>query len=227
MAKLTSPLGSSEARGKCGGVSYNSWRGIAYARSIVNPVTQYSERQLHVRAITKELTQDWQALSDAERSSWNLYATLHIETNVLGSDKRLSGYNWFLRCNFLLLDSEINVKQNHPPSAPLTFFPTSSDIHVFYDEGLSYIWFTYNSYPANAADSCLLDMWLTKPLSAGRKPTIHDATHYGYYVPLQDEPWMSEPITVTGLYGLYFRLFDINSGLRSTWSSDQIFVTVL
>ena len=227
MAKVMGPYGGSECRGKVGSVSFNMWRGIQYVRSISTPVTLNSDRQLHVRAISKALTEEWQAITDSERSAWNYYATQHIETNVLGSPKRLSGYNWFLRCNFLLLDAEISLFCKTPPKSPCLFIPKSSNIFYWSEDGSTYIQFDYNSYPGAAMDFCYLDMWLTKPLSAGRKPTIHDAVHYMYNYPLEDNPWTSQAITLTGLYGLYFRLFNIDSGARSPWGSDKIFVNVV
>jgi hypothetical protein len=202
------------------------WRGVQYVRTIVTPSTLNSERQLIVRAITKQLTLDWQALTDAKRAAWNFYATQHIETTSLGDSKRLTGYNWFVRLNFLLVDAEFSNSLDDPPTRSMLFTPHAHDVRIIEADGVYTINFDLYSDPGDPGWDYFLDLWLTKPLSAGRKPKIQDAVHHSYNGGEDGTIIGTSPIVETGLYGLYFRLFDYYSGVRSTWMFEQMFVTI-
>ena len=125
MAKVLSPLGSSEARGALGGRIYNTWRGISTVKDKHAPAQPRSQKQLNVRAINTYLTRYWQLIDQNERDSWNTYATIHTETDGMGSTKRLSGLNWFCRCNTRLLLHAYPAVDTAPvaaaPNSPLAF----------------------------------------------------------------------------------------------------------
>lgn len=181
MAKVVGPLHSEEARGAVGSLVYNSWRGISTVRSRVAPVTQYTDRQLALRACSATATLAWQTLDQSERDAWNLFAQQNQDIDWTGNPKRLSGFNWFIRCNSRLLDIGEDLRES-PPTYP-NRFPIDG-FEVFPDNG-SWVafWVTYQ-YPGY--DSAWADIWKCGPHSDGLHPTIKEATHE-VYVPYGDQ----------------------------------------
>jgi hypothetical protein len=71
MVKLTGPcfsLGASGTLGKT--VTFSHWKGRAYARQRIIPNNPKSGGQLGARAMWEFITQNWDALSTAEKATW-------------------------------------------------------------------------------------------------------------------------------------------------------------
>lgn len=97
MAIVTWPLSSGEARGRVGGLVYNTWRGRSYVKQHTDPKTEFSDPQIAARYAAAQTTLAWHALDDQTRADWAQFASQHAYPDWTGQHKRLSGYNWFLR----------------------------------------------------------------------------------------------------------------------------------
>ncbi len=215
MAKLIGPLHSTEARGAVGGLIYNTWRGISYAKAFASPAQPRTERQLQIRALTTQLVRSWQGLTDAQRASWTDYAEAHPDIDWTGTAKRITGANWYIRCNLRLLD----MGNSAIDSAPTTPAPDAvSDLVATGGENqISITW-----GPITGTDKTV-DIWLHGPHTAGRMGKIQFARHNVY------APAETTPIVITGLepgaYTVFARVIDETTGLASTWQSDVATVT--
>lgn len=114
MAIVTGPLHSSEARGAVGGLVYNTHRGRAYVKANVTPATQYSAEQIASRAVMVDVIGQWQSITDAQRADWHHFATMHPLPSWTGSDKRISGWNWFAKVNYRLAYMGEGMLDNPP-----------------------------------------------------------------------------------------------------------------
>lgn len=211
MVKVTNPLNSSEARGAIGGLVYGTWRGIHYVRTRVTPANQSTPRRLALRALSAQCTHAWQLLSDADRRHWINYANSNCRPDWTGKSRRISGFNWFLKCNVLRLDigstivSTPPVLKNTSPCFSLLSTPSGSTLDV-----------TWTLPPGCPAADYQLDLWLTKPLSAGRNPKIQDAKHI-LYVDAEDLT-VNTGYLFDGSYGVFARTIREDSGLVSPWA---------
>jgi hypothetical protein len=167
MAIVIGPLHSSEARGAVGGLVYNSYRGRAYVKANVAPKTQYSEDQVNTRAIMSPVIALWQAISDAQRTDWAIFANLHLWPSWTGSDTRLSGWNWFAKVNFRLQKMNLTLRQNPPDVIDSVFL---NDISVTDSPGVSEI--TWTPSPPAPKINWSVWCWLSPPHSAAKHPSI-------------------------------------------------------
>ena len=117
MAKLVNPLLSLEVRGKANGAIYNTWRGIAYCKSFASPAQPNTAPQLAARSRLVTYVNDWATLSDTERAAWNAYASAHLLSDWTGSPKRITGQNWYIRCN-VQIDRLSGTPIDNPPATP-------------------------------------------------------------------------------------------------------------
>lgn len=73
--KVTGPMFSMTASGQIGGVLVASnWKGRAYFRSLVKPANPKSPLQISTRSMFKFLSQNWAALTTAEKATWQTIA---------------------------------------------------------------------------------------------------------------------------------------------------------
>jgi hypothetical protein len=108
MAVVTGPLHSSEARGKIGGPTglvYNTYRGRSYVKANATPINQDSIPRVAARLLNVTIHDAWAALSSQQRADWDHFANEHTIGSWTGTDKRLSGWNWFVKANTPLLQS--------------------------------------------------------------------------------------------------------------------------
>ncbi|MCK4298946.1 MAG: hypothetical protein KAX80_05405 [Planctomycetes bacterium] len=103
MAKVISPLHSAEARGKVEGLIYNTWRGFNTVKTFKSPAQPRTAIQLLTRAWAVQMARKWGELTDIQRAGWNDYAVNHPDIDWTGSPKRISGFNWYIRCNTRIL----------------------------------------------------------------------------------------------------------------------------
>lgn len=174
MAVVIGPLHSSEARGAVGSLVYNSHRGRAYVKSNTHPTTQYSDKQIAMRAHMVPVIALWQSISNAQRSCWEQFANEHLFPHWTGSDLRLSGWNWFAKANFLL-EMLGQSLQSNPPSlvTSIPLFPFLSDAGEGYiDVG----WTTPETPPV---PDWLMLFYIAGPHSSARHPSIKMASFVG------------------------------------------------
>lgn len=102
MPKVKNPLLSMEARGGIGGLVYNTWRGINYVKTNTSPTGQGTAKRLAAQALLALVSKLWELLTAPQRTGWTDYGTAHPVPDWTGSPKRLTGMNWFVKCNTLL-----------------------------------------------------------------------------------------------------------------------------
>lgn len=104
MALIT--LGSvvSNVSGSIGGTTYARNKGGAYARNRTVPTNPQSALQTQVRATFAQLAARWRAvLTPSQRDAWTAYAENVPLPNRLGQDSFLSGQQFYIRSNSVLI----------------------------------------------------------------------------------------------------------------------------
>jgi hypothetical protein len=213
--KVMNPLMSSEARGRLGGIQANTWRGISYLKANCSPCQPRTSLQLKIRVWSTKLVRAWQLLNQAQRDSWNDYATTHPEIDWTGNPKRLTGLNWWVRNNIhAWLAGQVGYV-----SVPTVPAPNTPDDFAAAG-GASQAICTWTD-PAGAAAH--LDIWMFGPHSAGVLAKIERATHKA----MANAATETETITalIAGRYTFWARVIDDNTGLAGTWISSSCTVT--
>jgi hypothetical protein len=152
----------------------------------------------------------WGTIDQADRDTWNAYAVEHTDVDWTNSPRRITGMNWFCRCNIRMLDTGQVPVHTAPiaaaPSPPelLTLTPAPTEISVAWAAGL----------PA----SQLVDLYLYGPHSPGIMPKRERAKHYAY------DDADAPPKLITGLavgtYSIWIRAVSALDGLASSWLMD-------
>lgn len=215
MAKITGPLHSVEARGRMGGLIYNSWRGISYAKAFAGPSQPRSERQLFIRAFVTQLVRDWQSITQLQRDDWNDYAAAHPEIDWTGNSRRLTGLNWFVRCNLRLIDldqSPIDAAPDVAAPDPVSGFAAADGV-----DAIDYSW------DATAGTNLSVDVWLYGPHSPGEIGQLPKARH-NLYAAGESAAATTDPAD-PGFYTVFYRTIDEDTGLDSTWQKDTVIVS--
>lgn len=175
--KYLSPV-YSQASGSIAGLTYSHNRFGNYARSRVTPVNPSSSRQQSVRGNFLALANDWlNALTQAQRDAWNLYAASVTVKDKMGQDINWTGFNHFLRTNLVAVPGGVSQVNDGPTTFSLaegdvTFAVAISEatqlLSVTFDTGLDWV----------SEDDALMQVSMSKPVSAGRSyitPTMRVA----------------------------------------------------
>jgi hypothetical protein len=216
MAKVLNPLNSTEARGRVGGLVYNTWRGIRTVKTHTQPQHQDDPKRQAHKLIVQEAGIRWSSITTEQRTAWDHFASLHPNIDWTGAKIRLAGYHWYVRIQTTLIDTG-NLYIDDPPTELHSWFP--SDLTAASPAGDIVIEWTGSGLPL--ADRHYLDVWWTKPLSAGRHPSIHEATRHGYCSG-EDNTYIIQSAP-TGYYTLFLRTICV-SGLRGTWHRFPVYV---
>lgn len=117
---ITPGIATSQMSGSVGGVTASRNRGGQYFRLRAIPTNPSSTAQQSVRAILASQSQSWADLTDAQRASWELWASQNPVVNALGNQITLSGHMSFVRLNSRL-DLTNDTVLTAPPiiNAPL------------------------------------------------------------------------------------------------------------
>lgn len=214
-AKVLDPLRSSEARGKVGGLIYNTTRGTKYVKSKTAPAQPRTARQLYIRAVTQNFTRQWASLTQAQRDSWNDYAALNTEIDWTGQPQRKTGHNWYVRCQARLMDAgQANTTDAPSVSAPDGLFNFAAA------DGVAQSICTWS---ATAGTDYQVEIYRQGPISAGVVPKREKAAFAGRVT------GESGTITITGLtpgtHAFWARVLDETTGLISTYVLDSAVVT--
>jgi hypothetical protein len=212
MVKVVDPMHSSDARGGIGDVVYGTWRGIHFVRTKVTPEPKPPGKREAVQAISRTITARWKTITQTQRDRWIAYANAHPLQDWTGSPKRLTGYNWYLRCNFSLR-IYYPVWMNDPPIYPAPNFPPDFQISVGVDPYL--VDATWSPYPSPFADNTIIEVWRNGPGSTGRNYGIELCQVYGWEYDLA--PFWEDSIFVSGRYTYFIRCIHLLTGLKSTW----------
>jgi hypothetical protein len=209
------PLQSSEARGRVGGTIYNTWRGTRYAKQQTSPAQPRTQLQLQIRAWTTYLVRLWATITALQRSNWTDYATSHPEIDWTNSPKRLTGLNWYVRCNLRLLQNDLPIV----PDPPATAAPAPPEAFAAAGGVLQSIL----TWTPDAGTDIIAEIWAFGPHSAGVAAKIQRASRTAA------APGESGTKTITnlspGTYTFWARFTDENNGLASTWVSATAVIT--
>lgn len=210
MAKVVGPLHASEARGKMGGLVYNSWRGFATVKAKHAPAQPQSTKQLLVRAICVVSARAWALLST--QALWNAYAQTHTLVDWTNSPKRLTGANWYVMLSTRLLKRAIAVVTTPPivaaPAALTTLTATDAGDHIEVD------WTPLLSATNN------VEIWIDCPHTAGRSGSLPRALYNMDGVGTVGAA-NTGPCPV-GRYTIYARVISITDGQVSPFLSVDV-----
>jgi hypothetical protein len=215
MAKVTMPLMSAEARGKVGGIVYNTWRGKSTVKVKKAPAQPRTTRQLLIRAYATTCARAWKNLTSVVRDGWTAYANAHPDTDWTNSPKRLTGLNYYLRCATRCLDMLLSV----PTTAPTVDAPANVSALVA-TGGAGQISCAFTPYGGTATQ---IDVWVQGPKSAGALGSLVKARHKAY------GPGETSPLVITalppGLYAVFARGILETNGLASLFVETTATVT--
>lgn len=210
MAKVLNPLNSSEARGRVGGLVYNTWRGIRTVKTHTDPGHQDDPlRHAHFEKI-RDAGKRWATIGDDLRASWNHFANAHPQIDWTGRPVRLAGFHWYVRIQVTLQDIQ-QAYNDTPPTEPCTCTPLALAIESIYPS-LYLSWTIDPLVPVNTYD---VQCFLTRPHSAGRHPTLHDAYLYDYTFYETGYAWVG-PLPL-GIYTVFARPIHWN-GMIGNWA---------
>jgi hypothetical protein len=99
MAKIKFGMMMTDARNKLGGQVFSKNRGGAYIRTKVTPVNPATTFQLAVRAVFAFLSQNWRALTEAQRDAWNTATANFTSTDIFADVRTPSGINLYKKLN--------------------------------------------------------------------------------------------------------------------------------
>jgi len=211
MAKCLAPAMSAETRGRVGGIVFNTWRGVRYVKVKTSPAQPRTQRQLQIRAWAIMLARKWQTLLLTAQDAWREYARTHTTTDWTNTKVRATGANWFVALNTRLLDMTKPIITDPPAvaaPAPLELFaaaPGSGQIDLTWTPTGD--WGDY------------VQIFLQGPHSPGALGSLVKAKH---------NEWSQGPsgaVSLTGLgpgtYDVWARVVYQDTGLASTWVTDQ------
>lgn len=217
MAIVTQPLASAEARGSVGGLTYNTWRGKHTVKTRTGPSREPTEDQLYILALGKAASNAWSLLSDDQRAAWNHYGNENPLPHWTGQTKRLSGHSWYVKTwvrSTLVGETPVDDPPALPNNDLLTDFVATP--------GASSCYVTWTTTIDEQIMGHYIECWLTKPLSAGRSPTIHDADRKGYATDLDSA--FDFTSLAAGTYTAFFRPCNA-VGLIGPWQSIKFTIT--
>lgn len=212
MARVVGPLHSSEARGRMGGLVYNTHRGKSVVKVMHAPCQPRSSLQLAVRSLAISLVRAW--ASCANKTAWNNYAYDHPYTDQMGLSTRATGANWYVALNTRLALVPLPAVETPPvvaaPAAPLAFALSG---------GAGTLTATWTAMAATRR----CELWVDGPRSAGRIGRVESARFHdrpegsvGTYAFLSP---------AKGTYTVYARAMSETDGQVSTWVSATAAVT--
>jgi hypothetical protein len=212
-----SPLHSTEARGRVGGLVFNTWRGLSTVKSNSSPAQPRSATQLAVRSLVTHLTRKWATLDPTARLHWNDYAAAHTEIDWTGNPKRLSGMNWYVRCNTRIAQCGAALITEPPsvaaPDPIVSFQATDAALNI------------HLMWQAAPASDLTADFYVLGPHSKGVLAKIERAKR-GLLWPAQT-PDINIPYKAVGHYTVWARIISETTGLASPWLSDTCEVTAV
>lgn len=209
--KVKMPMFSVEARGTVGGVTFNTWRGINYVKTCTSPTGQGTTARLVAQGLFIAAAKLWATAGDANHANWNQYAVAHPVTNWTGTPMRLTGMNWFVRCNITLARMGLAAVLTAPLIAgpdPIVGFAVTNPAD-----------YIQVAWTAPQTGNYKLDWFGVGPISKGIAPKIQRASWIGFQTPADFAGAILITPSVPGRYTIFGRVLSTVNGLSSSWVS--------
>jgi hypothetical protein len=210
MAKVINPLLSVEARGRMAGLVYNTWHGISYVKAHSGPNQPNTAAQLAARARLVTIGAAWRDLTQVQRDAWTTYAAAHPESDWTGNPLRLTGQNWYIRCN-VQLDRMGQSAISDPPAVAAPDAITGWAVAKTVND-LTVAW----TAPV-ATD--YIDIFGLGPVSTGVDPKIEHAICLDTVIASTVTPYIVVLSVPDGRWRCWGRVLDVATGLASPWES--------
>jgi len=207
MVKVSAPALSLEASGKLGGaLVFASWKGRAYARSLVKPSNPKTDNQVGMRAATKFLAQMWATFGSGDQASWN----------DLAANANISPFNAY--CSFNLSHWRMGFfpSKAYPANRALT--PTTINTFTA-TAGARHITIKYSLTAA-------ADQWgvaIARSTTNGFSPTWATTKVLIYCADTADHDYVDGPLDAGAYY--YRACAFTDDGVNGVWKA-QITATV-
>lgn len=172
MAKINPILGP--LSGSMGGLTYARNRGGLYVKMKASPTNPNSARQQAVRGILSTASGLWQALTDAQRNAWDVYAASKPRMDPLGQSYDLTGHQMYVALTAVVLDQGL-TEQTDPPAGADPVVLLSMTATFTSDTAISVV---YTATPLGAAAA--LYVWQGPPQGGQGDPNFAQSRLVGY-----------------------------------------------
>jgi hypothetical protein len=169
-----------------------------------------------IRSRGINLVRKWQTLTSIKQGWWNDFAAAHTESGSMGTTKRLTGANWYVRLNTRLANigtAPVDTPPSIPAPNPVTAFDAING-------ALS---FTFD-WTQELSPGTKIEVWSTPAHSPGMLGKIEQAIFRCFA-----EGEAAGPAVVANLapgkYTVFARLMNEVDGQVSTWVSDTCVVS--
>jgi hypothetical protein len=106
---------TASASGSIGPYTVSRNRGGTFVRDRVTPAQPATLKQLTAQGRWNDVATDWlSVLSDAQRASWRVYAANVPLTDRLGSKRPITGFQHFMRSNYLRRITHLPQRRDAP-----------------------------------------------------------------------------------------------------------------
>lgn len=209
--KVKMPMMSIEARGRLGGLVFNTNKGRNYVKQNTSPTGQGTAKRLAAQALLTMISRLWKDAGDVNRALWNDYAQAHTYSTWDQLAATMTGQNWFMRCN-IQLQRQGNALLTAPPTADapdcVTGLTLSKDVaDLFID------W----TAPVDASLNLLVH--LTGPNSAGVAGKVEMAQFEKAIGANAAAPLVLRANAPVGRWTAFAKVMDSATGLCSPWVS--------
>ena len=144
----------SQMSGKLNGSVASFNRGGAYLRNKVTPVNPQTTFQQANRNKLTSFSQQWSALTDAERLSWNNSVTAWAKTDIFGDVRNPSGINLFVKINVRLATAGQAVLTTAPSPASAG---SINSLTIVADESASTLVATFTASGVTASETIIVE----------------------------------------------------------------------
>ena len=136
--------------GSIAGTTSSHNRAGQYTRNRRTPVVgTRTPRQAVVKGNMTIASQSWQGLTASQQAAWTSYAAGHPIVNALGQSIKLTGAQYYIKCNAALLN--VNLAQVSTPPSTGVVVPEVVVAFAVSADGLCYLYRTGGTEPDNVA----------------------------------------------------------------------------
>lgn len=152
-----------DMRKSAGGVTASKNKSRLYVKNRISPRNPRTAAQLDVRASLSDHSKKWSDLTQAQRDAWNEAAKSTTGRRELGEAAKISGFNFYVRCNnnLALINSPLIDAPAQPAATP-SFEISSLSVIAATDSKAASITMNLSSVPTDFI------VRATAPFSAGK-----------------------------------------------------------